>query len=564
MKKFTFLFLLCISVFQVMKAQDTLIWATPATYPDITVAGMYNEAAVIGDTLYAHITGGLATATIEKYYIADPSVGGGSWVPGTNLPATLIGGYMVECGDKLYYIGGSTTAVNTAGNAVYCYDPLTSAWTAKASLPVALSGHGAVAWGDSVIFVMGGPWSTTTTTNLDVYYYRPSTDTWGINTGASGLPSGAGRRAYAIGIDDNKIMIAGGYAGAYLQTAYVGTIGSDATQISWVQVANIPGIYGLSRCGGTAIDGHFFLVGGEKSASGGYGDTTYVYNFSSNSWQYSFPGKPFATSNVFNSITATQLSGDTVLLFTVGAYNGLNLACFDVAKFSALSYPVPTITPDGTYDLCDGDSVILTSSLADSYLWSPGNEGTQSIVVYTGGTYTVSVTNSDPMNGVGTSLPTVVNLITINTAVTQSGTSLTADAAGMDAYQWVDCDNSYADIVGENSQEFIPSVTGNYAVIIDNDGCSDTSSCYPFTVGAIEDYLMEYFTVYPNPANEFVQITPIAGIDKTELEVYNVHGQLIEVITINGLTELNISNYPSGIYSLRMKETGFSVTIVKE
>ena len=561
MKKITLLFLICISAFQVLKAQDTLIWAAPATYPDITVAGMYNEAAVIGDTLYAHITGGLATAKIEKYYIADPSIGGGSWVPGTNLPTTLIGGYMVECGDKLYYIGGSTTGVNTAGNAVYCYDPLTSAWTAKASLPVALSGHGAVAWGDSVIFVMGGPWTTTTTTNLDVYFYRPSTDTWGTNTGASGLPSGAGRRAYAIGMDDNKIIIAGGYAGAFLQTAYVGTVGSDATQISWVQVSDIPGIYGLSRCGGTAIDGHFFLVGGEKSASGGYGDTTHVFNFTSNAWQYSFPGKPFGISNVFNSITATQLSGDTVLLFTVGGYNGVNLACFDVAKFS--SFPVPTITPNGTYNLCDGDSVILTSSLADSYLWLPGGEATQTIVVYAGGTYTVSVTNSDPMNGVGISLPTIVNLITINTAVTQTGTSLSADAAGMDAYQWVDCDNSYADIVGENSQEFIPSVSGNYAVIIDNDGCTDTSSCYLFTVG-LEEFAVQYFSVYPNPAHDVITINPSVNETVGNIEVLNIFGQVIDVVQMHGKTDLNISGYPAGLYIVQMKETGFAVSFVKE
>jgi len=335
MKKITLLFLICISAFQVLKAQDTLIWAPAGTYPNISQAGHFNATAIIGNTLYAHLTinGLTATATIQKYQITDPSVGGGSWIAGTDLPTALIGGNMVECGNKLYYIGGSTTGASDAGDAVYCFDPGTSVWTAKASLPVPLVGHGSVVWGDSVIFVMGGPWSTTPTTNLDVYYYRPSTDTWGTITGASGLPSGAGRRTFALGIDDNKIIIAGGYAGAYIQSAYVGTIGSNATQITWAQVDDIPGASGLSRPGGIAIDGRFFLIGGEAPAKG-VENITHVYNFTSNEWEFSFPGKPFATSNINSAVVAKKLSGNITVLFTVGGYDGASsLTCFDVAKF---------------------------------------------------------------------------------------------------------------------------------------------------------------------------------------------------------------------------------------
>lgn len=83
MRKSTFLLLIFASLFYGAKAQDSLAWAAPGTYPDLITSGTYNATAIIGDTLYAHVTEGFSTPTktIQKYYINDPSVGGGSWLP---------------------------------------------------------------------------------------------------------------------------------------------------------------------------------------------------------------------------------------------------------------------------------------------------------------------------------------------------------------------------------------------------------------------------------------------------------------------------------------------------
>lgn len=421
MKKLSALLLVFLSVIAYAQT-DTLIWSSTGTYPDISLAGMYNESVVVGDTLYAHITGGVATTTFEKYVIGDPSLGGGSWITGTSLPSVLIGGFMVECGGLIYYIGGSASSVTTAGSDVYCYDPANGQWTTKASLPVALSGHGAVAWGDSVIFVMGGPWSTTTTTNLDVYYYRVATNTWGTNTGASGLPSGAGRRAFGIGIDGSSIIISGGYAAAYLKSTYLGTIGADATSITWAQGPDIPSTGGLSRPGGTAIDGHFFLVGGEKENSLGYGDTTHVFNFNTSTWQYSFPGKPTAVSNIFNTVSATKLSGDTVVLFVPGGYNTNGIADLEVAKF------------------------------------------------------------------------------------------------------------------------YNQSSAGIFSIIKEDNTLS----------------------VYPSPASNLISIQTNAINDESVVEIYNIQGQLMDVIDLRQGTEVNIESYAKGVYTIRMQNSSSYTKFIKE
>jgi hypothetical protein len=75
---------------------------------------------------------------------------------------------------------------------------------------------------------------------------------------------------------------------------------------------------------------------------------------------------------------------------------------------------VPTITASGSTTICTGDSVILTSNTASNYLWNTG-ETTQSIVVDTAGTYTVTSTCGA---STASSAPVVVTVL--STTVTPS------------------------------------------------------------------------------------------------------------------------------------------------
>lgn len=71
----------------------------------------------------------------------------------------------------------------------------------------------------------------------------------------------------------------------------------------------------------------------------------------------------------------------------------------------------PVITPGSSTFFCQGGSVTLTSSPASNYLWSTG-ETTQSIVVTTAGTFTVS---SNCGTAVMTSAPITTSIIPFNT-----------------------------------------------------------------------------------------------------------------------------------------------------
>lgn len=108
--------------------------------------------------------------------------------------------------------------------------------------------------------------------------------------------------------------------------------------------------------------------------------------------------------------------------------------------------------------------------------------------VYLGGAwqYTAGVYN-DTVTSVccDTVYATTLSIEPVDSTVVQNGATLNANLIGAD-YQWLDCGNNLAVIPGETSQSFTPSVTGNYAVVVTLNGCSDTSACYLVDYTGIE------------------------------------------------------------------------------
>jgi hypothetical protein len=145
------------------------------------------------------------------------------------------------------------------------------------------------------------------------------------------------------------------------------------------------------------------------------------------------------------------------------------------------SLPVVTVSPPGPLSLPQGGSSQLTASNGSSYLWTPGNQTTQTITVNTTANYMVRVTNSNSCSA--TSAPVVVNVAgsgggggvaTITpdgpTTFCQGGNvSLTANAGS--GYQWS---------TGQTSQAITVSTSGSYVVTVTSSG--STASSVPTTV----------------------------------------------------------------------------------
>ena len=125
------------------------------------------------------------------------------------------------------------------------------------------------------------------------------------------------------------------------------------------------------------------------------------------------------------------------------------------------SAPLVTIAPDGPTALCPGQSVTLTASGADTYVWGPGGETTMSIAVNTPGNYSVVGTNACG-SGIAQIDVTLANGPTVSitpdgpTALCP-GQSVTLTASGADSYVWSPG--------GETTASITIAQIGNYSVV---------------------------------------------------------------------------------------------------
>lgn len=89
----------------------------------------------------------------------------------------------------------------------------------------------------------------------------------------------------------------------------------------------------------------------------------------------------------------------------------------------------------------------------------------------------------------------------------QRGDTLITQLAGA-SYPWLDCDNGNA-IAGANAQTFVPSASGRYALVIDLNGCVDTSACQDLVLTTITETKTNMYRLYPNPSQSLLQAAPL-------------------------------------------------------
>ena len=137
--------------------------------------------------------------------------------------------------------------------------------------------------------------------------------------------------------------------------------------------------------------------------------------------------------------------------------------------------------------------------------------------------------------------------------------------AFVDSYQWVDCGNGYAPIIGDTSYLFTATVNGSYAVIVEQNGCTDTSACFTINSADILDIEKRSWSLSPNPTESFVNVQFDQKTD-AKIEVLNDLGQLIVEYSIENVGETQIElGLDPGVYfvKVRTQKTESSLPVIK-
>lgn len=166
------------------------------------------------------------------------------------------------------------------------------------------------------------------------------------------------------------------------------------------------------------------------------------------------------------------------------------------------------------------------------------------------GVYNDTITNAEGCDSIININLTISKLDT--TVINIDGT-LTSNAEDV-TYQWLDCNENYAEIPGETQKTFEVLQSGSYAVKITRDVCIDTSNCHFIILEGSEITLQDQvIQIYPNPAgSEFT----ISGNSLQSIKIMDISGQLIKQINVNDdVISIDTEKFKRGIYFIRI-ETG--------
>ncbi len=262
------------------------------------------------------------------------------------------------------------------------------------------------------------------------------------------------------------------------------------------------------------------------------------------------------------SITVSTPQIDSV---TITDANGCSATSSATDVTTVYPSPTPVITPGGATSVCDGDSVVLTSSAATSYNWINGAT-TQSITVKSTGSYEVTVTYANGCSPSSLNTLVIIHSNPLVPTIHQIGNSLKSSYPS--GNQWYLNGNI---ISGATGQFYVVTQNGIYTVQYTNsNGCSSTSASFNFTtigVGITELTSDNSFSIYPNPVGN--QLTVVianrarAGKQSLIIEIYNILGEKAPFAYVQGDASsqaersrsliIDVSTLPAGIYFIQMK-----------
>ncbi len=271
-----------------------------------------------------------------------------------------------------------------------------------------------------------------------------------------------------------------------------------------------------------------------------------------------------------NQSFTPALSGNYACIINTNGCEGLSVCTAVTVCVAATAQFTAPATVD--YDGESQSAVVLLNNNSANYSdisWDFGDGETLSgeasaHVYHCPGVYqlTMTVVNNAcaaPTSDTFTQEITVTDTLqamTLNVSVTETGLIADRNLTGT-TYQWIDCDNGNIGIGGETNHAFTPTASGNYACVLNTNGCEGISDCVAFSVLQTNTFNNASFELYPNPTNGELKLSQNLTIKR--VEIYNTLGMLVS-------KELNLSGKAAGVYFVKITagEGSFIRKVIKQ
>ena len=223
--------------------------------------------------------------------------------------------------------------------------------------------------------------------------------------------------------------------------------------------------------------------------------------------------------------------------------------------------------------ICDesSGSMFVTASNVNDYTWFNNDNDTigvnndtlssPSIALADSGLYYVALSNqcatvySDTvrLEIIGIDITTIIN-----------GFDISSNQAGA-TYQWIDC-NNMSEIMGATSQSYTAINNSDNAVVINFNGCVDTSDCVNINIVGFDNpqSSINNIKLFPNPAKEKFEIKNFK-FPITNIVIHNVAGKVVKTISPTR-GAIDISKLTKGIYFVSIESNSQQkvIKLIKE
>ncbi len=143
----------------------------------------------------------------------------------------------------------------------------------------------------------------------------------------------------------------------------------------------------------------------------------------------------------------------------------------------------------------------------------------------------------------------------VDTSIQVNGRILSSNASNA-SFQWLDCNNGSAILLGDTTSVLNATTGGNFALEINMNGCVDTSRCVRVIgVGIDENNSNAGMAIFPNPSGGYVFLKFQNKQNIRSIKVRNILGQDQEFSWTeeNQSIKIDASSLPNGIYLMTLE-----------
>ena len=225
-------------------------------------------------------------------------------------------------------------------------------------------------------------------------------------------------------------------------------------------------------------------------------------------------------------------------------------------------------TGNATQTKCQGATISDLTATGTGIQWyfSPngGSPLPGTTLLVNGTHYFASQTVANCESQTRVDVTVTITVVDVTTSLNQVTIFANASLA---TFQWIDCNNGNQIIPGATSQSFTATQNGNYAVIVTQNTCRDTSACVAVTTVEIEPNLHSgNIILFPNPASHQITVFYEGFVNDRSFSISDLNGKTVISGKIKSeKTMIDISELSTGVYHFRSGESDKQVfKVVKE